>query len=306
MSGAAGGGPEAVVRARRRLLEWHDQFSRFMSDSELSGLNADPRKTVPVSAVMARVAQCALHAARDTGGLVDPTLIGALEAAGYRRSRLATGAPAPIALRDALALTGPRRPAMPHPDARWREVRVDARALTVTRPPGLRLDLGGIAKGAFGDILASALAGHDCFALDVAGDVRFGGSAGLARVVRVADPFDEEGTIHEFTLCRGAAATSGIGRRAWVQELEGGRLRAAHHLIDPATGRPAFTGLVQVTALAPTGAQAEVRAKAALLSGRAHAADWLPDGGAIVTEDGRVRVLGPSPALTGDEEALVA
>jgi thiamine biosynthesis lipoprotein len=310
VSGArAGRGREAVVRARERMLEWHHQFSRFIDDSELSQLNADPRETVPVSAVMLRIVESALDGARRTGGLVDPTLIGALEAAGYRRSRRATGAPAAIALADALALAPRRRAAAPHPDARWHEVRVDARARTVTRPPGLRLDLGGIAKGVFGDILAGALGGHACFAIDAAGDVRFGGHAGLPRAVRVASPFDEAATLHDFTLTRGAAATSGIGRRAWVQEAAGPaepRLRAAHHLLDPATGRPAFTGLIQVTALAPTGVQAEVRAKAALLSGPGHAGDWLTDGGAIVAEDGRVTVLEPSARVTGTEQALAA
>ena len=39
--------------ARRQLLAWHDQFSRFRPDSELSRLNADPRPTVPVSETMA-------------------------------------------------------------------------------------------------------------------------------------------------------------------------------------------------------------------------------------------------------------
>jgi thiamine biosynthesis lipoprotein len=314
MSGAAAGrGREAVARARRRMLEWHDQFSRFTPDSELSLLNADPRETVPVSAVMARLVQSALDAARRTGGLVDPTLLGALESAGYRLPRRAPGAPAPIALRDALALAGERRPATPHPAARWREVSVDARGRTVTRPPGLGLDAGGIAKGLFGDILASALGGHACFAVDAAGDVRFGGHAALERAVQVANPFDEDALIHTFTLRHGAAATSGIGRRVWAQVQDGDAghpprptLRAAHHLLDPATGRPAFTGLVQVTALAPTGVQAEVRAKAALLSGPAHAAAWLPDGGVIVADDGQATVLAASDQLSGGPQALAA
>jgi FAD:protein FMN transferase len=314
MTGAAAGrGREAVMRARGRMLEWHDQFSRFIPDSELSLLNADPRETVPVSAVMARLVQSALEAARRTGGLVDPTLLGALESAGYRRPRRAPGAPAPIALRDALALAGERRPAAPHPAARWREVSVDARGRTVSRPPGLRMDAGGIAKGLFGDILASALGGHACFAVDVAGDVRFGGHAGLERAVQVADPFDEDALIHTFTLRHGAAATSGIGRRAWAQEEDGDAghgshptLRAAHHLLDPATGRPAFTGLVQVTALAPSGVEAEVRAKAALLSGPAHAEAWLPDGGVIVADEGQVTVVAASAQLSGGPRALAA
>lgn len=70
--------------------------------------------------------------------------------------------------------------------------------------------------------------------------------------------------MHEFELVDGAAATSGIGRRSW--RGRGGR--PTQQLIDPATGRPAWTGVVQATALARTALEAEILAKAALLAAR--------------------------------------
>jgi thiamine biosynthesis lipoprotein len=82
-------------------------------------------------------------------------------------------------------------------------------------------------------------------------------------------------------------ATSGIGRRSWIGP-DGLR---AHHLLDPSTGRPAHTGVVQATALAPTAADAEVRAKAALLSGREGAREWLAHGGVLVFDDGSQLVV---------------
>ena len=88
--------------------------------------------------------------------------------------------------------------------------------------------------------------------------------------------------VHVFELSEGAAATSGIGRRSWL----GPDGRPAHHLLDPATGRPAFTGVVQATALAPTAVEAEWRAKAAVLSGPGDAGDWLEHGGVVVLDDG--------------------
>ena len=48
-SGPAGSAPEATARAKRRLLDWHVQFSRFDPTSELSQLNGDPRERVPVT-----------------------------------------------------------------------------------------------------------------------------------------------------------------------------------------------------------------------------------------------------------------
>lgn len=62
---------------------------------------------------------------------------------------------------------------------------------------------------------------------------------------------------------RTAVATSGTGSRLW-STADGGN---AHHLLDPATGESAWTGLVSATALAPTAVEAETLAKAALLSG---------------------------------------
>jgi thiamine biosynthesis lipoprotein len=53
---------------------------------------------------------------------------------------------------------------------------------------------------------------------------------------------------------------------------------------------------VQATALAPTGVEAEMRAKAALLSGPDAATEWLAHGGVIVFDDGSVEVVPPAPA----------
>jgi len=280
--GPAGSAAAAAALARRRLLEWHAQFSRFEPASELSRLNGDPRERVPASAVMLRLAAAIVDAARASGGLVDATLVGELERAGYG-ARLESE---PVELRRALALAPPRAPAAPSPAARWRGLRVDPAAGTVTRPPGVRLDSGGLAKGLFGDILAGVLGLHAAFAIDCAGDVRFGGRAGLAREVRVASPFDGS-VLHVFELADGAAATSGIGRRSWL-DADG---RPAHHLLDPASGRPAFTGLVQVTALAPSALEAEVLAKTALLRGPAAVAATLRHGGLAVHDDGRAQVI---------------
>ena len=93
--------------------------------------------------------------------------------------------------------------------------------------------------------------------------------------------------LHRFELADAGVATSGIGRRSW----SGAGGAPAHHLLDPATGLPAFTGVVQATAIAPTALTAEIRAKAALLSGPDGAAEWLPDGGALVLDDGSLRVV---------------
>ena len=272
----------AVASARRRLLEWHQQFSRFEAGSELTRLNGDPDATVRVSPMMRRVVEAGVKAAHATGGLVDPTLLAEIERAGYDGHLEPDGVPVAVAL----ALAPARAPGHAAVDPAWRRVRTDRRAGTVTRPPGVRIDPGGIAKGVFADELAAVLSGYGAFVVDCGGDMRLGGSLALARDVHVASPFDES-TLHTFALAGGGVATSGIGRRSWI-DREG---RPAHHLLDPATGRPAFTGIVQVTALAPTATEAEALSKAALLSGPTQAERLLVHGGAIVLEDGNFVVL---------------
>ena len=123
----------AVQAAKRSLLEWHWRFSRFVPDSELSALNGDPRETVPVSPLMRRVVQAAVRAARESGGLVNPTLLAEIEAAGYSESLGSRGS---LPLGEALAAAPPHAAAGPEPGARYLELEVDRRSGTVTRPPG--------------------------------------------------------------------------------------------------------------------------------------------------------------------------
>ncbi|HEX7610008.1 MAG TPA: FAD:protein FMN transferase [Solirubrobacteraceae bacterium] len=287
-AGPAGSAEDAVALARERLLAWHAQFSRFLPDSELSRLNADPRHEVPVSPLMVRLAHAVRTAGELTSGLVDATLIDELETAGYD-----TDIGEPLALADALAIAPARAPARPGPRAAWRDVEVDFERSTVIRPPGVKLDSGGLAKGMFADVLAETLAGHASFAVNCAGDLHVGGAAGLRRPVNVESPFDGR-ILHNFEVRAGGVATSGIGRRSW-RDRHG---RPAHHLLDPSTGRPAFTGIVQATALAPSALMAEIHAKAAILSGPRGAAAQLPHGGVIVLEDGSHRVIEPPRAIS--------
>jgi FAD:protein FMN transferase len=268
---AASVGQRELIALRVLLERWHRRFTRFEPTSELSVLNADPRERVRVSPVMACFAAAAIEAAERTDGLVDPTLVDEIEAAGYTGD---LGEPVDLGLAPA------RKPATPHPDRRWREVHVDPMTCTVTRPPGVRLDSGGIAKGLFADLVAGRLARAGSFAIDCCGDVRVGGRDGLPRPVLVDDPFLRGAALHEFRVTDGGVATSGIARRSWM----GADGFPMHHLLDPSSGLPAHSGVVQATAIAPTAADAEVRAKAALLSGHG---GWLSEcGGVLVHDDG--------------------
>ena len=98
--------PSAARRSRPRtasgtfVLQFARRLSRFEPDSELSQLNASPLVGVPASDLLRAAVSAGMWAAERSDGLVDPTLVGALERAGYATSL--DGA-APASLAEALA-----------------------------------------------------------------------------------------------------------------------------------------------------------------------------------------------------------
>ncbi len=276
---------------RELLLDAHQRLSRFEPGSELSRLNRDPRTEVPASPLLRRLVAAVHTAGSRSGGLVDATLLDAIERAGYRSS-LQAGELRPVTRAELAAQD--QAPARPSAAAEWCSVRVEAGA--VIRPPGVRIDGGGIAKGLLADLVGEELAAAETFAVECCGDIRLGGTSGLRRRVRVDDPFGPE-PLHEFEVSAGAIATSGITRRSW------GGVSLAHQILDPASGRPAFTGIVQATALAPTALEAEILAKSALLSGPDGARVWLPFGGVLVPVEGKAEVIA---AAESPAEAVAA
>jgi FAD:protein FMN transferase len=280
--------PADAAGTVRTLLKYFDaRLSRFRPRSELSRLNTDARAVVPVSDLLMTLARAAIWAAERTNGLVDPTLVGELERAGYDHSL--DGA-TPASLTEAIAAAPRFRRASPHPARRWRAIRIDEQATTIERPPGLQLDSGGVGKGVAADLAAGLLRGYSRFVVDCGGDMRLGGPDAEAEPYRieVEHPLTRARVI-ALRLGSGAVATSGLDVRIW-RRRDGG---FAHHLLDPATGEPAWTGLVGVTAVGRTALEAETLAKAALLSGPEGAHEWLSElGGVLVHSNGEVESVG--------------
>jgi thiamine biosynthesis lipoprotein len=280
--------PAAAERARRFVAEFDRALSRFKPGSELCALNDDPRESVPASELLRTAVKAGLAAAERSGGLVDPTLVREIEAAGYAESR--AGMPG-ASLVEALAGAPARRPARTNPDSRWRDFEVDDEAGTISRPPGVLFDTGGTGKGLAADLIARRLRGYSRFIVDCGGDIRIGGSDALVwpYEVFVEHPLTGE-RAHVLRLGSGAVATSGLNVRIW----RGADGRHAHHLLDPAGGEPAWTGLIGVTALADTAVEAETLSKAALLSGPEGGREALAArGGLLVHDSGRVEPVGP-------------
>ena len=139
-------------------------------------------------------------------------------------------------------------------------------------PVGMRLDLGGVAKGWAADQAVRALSAVGPALVDAGGDIAVSGprTDGSPWAIGVADPFEDDQQCDLLLLTGGGVATSGRDYRRWQQ---GGRWQ--HHLIDPRTGLPSTSDVVSATVIAPTASEAEVAAKVVLLLGSVAGLRWL-------------------------------
>jgi thiamine biosynthesis lipoprotein len=278
---------QAADRERAFVLEFSDRLSRFRSDSDLSALNCDPRTVVPSPPLLRAAVSAALWSAQRSGGLVDPTLVRALERNGYDRS---LDGVEPASLEQALAHAPPRRRARSDPSARWRRVVVDDQQGTITRPPGVMIDPGGTGKGLCADAVAVRLAGYARFVVDCGGDIAVGGIGAQLKPYAIAVEHPLTGSsIGSIEVAGGGIATSGLNVRIW-RRADGA---FAHHLLDPSTGSPVWTGLIGATALGDSALEAETLSKMALLLGPDGARRVLAaHGGLIVHDSGEVETIG--------------
>ncbi len=247
------GAPLDGVRA---LFEDRDRrFSRFLQTSELNRVNAAPLGLMLVSEDFASMLSLAFDAASATGGRVTPAVGGAITAAGYDRDfaglPLDGDAVEPVAVQS------------------LESIRLRGRMLLRSAPT--LLDLNGVVKGRTVD---------DALALVGSGWICAGGD--IATKVPLDVGLPGGGSVR---LTAGGLATSSVARRSWVR---GGVVQ--HHLIDPASGRPAVARWRDVTVAAGSCLAADVAAKAALLQGDAGPA-WLDArglAGRFVGHDGDV------------------
>jgi thiamine biosynthesis lipoprotein len=262
---------ELVLRGRvnelvSEIFKREDRrFSRFRDDSELTAVNRSAGSWIEVSSVFLELTRRALSWAERSEGLFDPTVLGSMVQHGYDRDfdELIAGA------RDVLS--------PPLACGQWREV--ELRADAVRTPPGVGLDFGGIAKGWTVDRSAEAAldAGVRWAVVNAGGDLRILGDAPPMEVL-VEDPEDPGGVeIARLRLDGGAIASSSVVKRSWGPGL--------HHLIDPRTGFPANSGILQATVWSATCEEAEVKAKITLLDGPL-TLSRIP--GLLITGDGEV------------------
>ena len=284
-----GGPADLTQRARRRVDELEQRWSRFLPGSEISRLNRRAGTAVLVSAETVQLVEHGIEAWRISGGAVDPTVLGDVIRAGYDRSfeRLG-GAPTGCPEARPFSLLGI---GCDHIEVFGDRVRL---------PAGTGFDPGGIGKGLAADLVAAETmaAGADGVCVNLGGDLRVVGTSptGEGWTVAVEHPW-ADGALALLGIDDGAVATSTTLRRRW--EADG---VTRHHLIDPASGLPSDTDVNLATVVAGRAWMAEVMAKAVLLRGSEHPFDLIDGTDAealIIGAGGRVTASAGFAAYLG-------
>ncbi|HEX2988049.1 MAG TPA: FAD:protein FMN transferase [Chloroflexota bacterium] len=303
---------QALAEVQALFEECEDVMSRFRPGSELSWLNRSSGQPFVASPLLFQVVSDAISWSYATGGVFDPTVLRAIVDAGYDRSfeelpTVPVGESSSTGRERNATIRGNRLSERPWQTAgsgghttlsvsAWTRIRLDRSTRTITMPPEVGIDLGGIGKGWAVDRAVDRLRAFDNFAVDAGGDLYVGGtlSDGGPWTVGVQDPFFLEHDMLTLVARDRAVATSTTMRRRWALNGE-----PQHHLIDPRTGHPSASGVASVTVLAESVASAEVVAKVALLMGpeagqrflERRSVDWV-----MVTVEG---MLKRSPGIEG-------
>jgi thiamine biosynthesis lipoprotein len=236
--------------------------SRFRPDSELSALNRSGGTRITVSPLFTGALAAALRAAEITDGDVDPTCGRSLLRLGYDKDFAQLAA-------DTSALVPP-----PVPAAGWKCVEFDAVRRSVRVPPGVVLDLGATAKAFAADLAADAIFEQiGCGVLvNLGGDIAVAGpppEGGWRIGVDDGTGIGRSAEQQCVAVEAGGIATSCPAVRAWrrgEQDL--------HHILVPATGRPAEIYWSSVSVAAATCFDANTASTASIIRGHS-ALRWL-------------------------------
>jgi FAD:protein FMN transferase len=218
-----------VWRAVDSLLRsWEERFSVERSGSEVFALNASPDTVVPVSPELARMVQFAVRYGDTLDGGFDITILPLkrLWSLDERvQGSVSQHMPSDSAMREALEQVD------------YRRVSAQRSPPVVIRPPGVLIDVGGIAKGAAIQAVSELLAEMDFvnYLISAGGDIAVEGTRGDGTpwIIAVRHPRREEQFLATMRLDSGCIVTSGDYERYWLTP-EGERV---HHIFSPASGR---------------------------------------------------------------------
>jgi thiamine biosynthesis lipoprotein len=269
------GGEQAIDAVMAEMQRIDAAMSTYKPDSELSRLNARAAlQSVPISTELFDLLTTAMDYSRITGGAFDVTYA----SVGFMYDFRARHRPSESEIRHAL------------PAVNYRLVKLDARnhAVRYLRA-GVRIDLGGIAKGYAVDrgIALLQQRGIQHALVSAGGDSRvIGDRFGKPWIIGIRHPDRKDEIVTRLPLVDTAISTSGDYERYYDEDGE-----RYHHIIDPRTGHSA-SAVRSATVLADTATRSDGLSKTAFVLGAEAAIaiyEQLGDVDAvIVSPDGKV------------------
>ena len=174
----------------------------------------------------------------------------------------------------------------------YRKIQYDAADGDVTLPEGMKIDLGSVAKGYAGQLVAQMLREHGVQSalLNLGGNVQTVGAKpdGSPWQIGIKDPQGEDAMM-VLSVEDQAVVTSGGYERYFEQDGQ-----TYWHIMDPSTGHPADSGWISVTTVGDEGVVCDGLSTALFVMGLEKAADlWAQSGdfeAVFVTASGEVYI----------------
>jgi thiamine biosynthesis lipoprotein len=229
-------GRDLVAEVMREYHRFDDAMSTYKPDSEISRVNAQAAQApMVISEELFRLVERSLELSRASGGAFDITY----DSVGYLYDFRARQRPTEEQIEERLGAVD------------YRHVVLDRERRTIFfETPGVRINVGGIAKGWVVEHAAVLLRarGIEHALLNAGGDTRvIGDRRGQPWVVAIRHPRAADEVVTRLPLVDEAISTSGDYERYFEENG-----RRYHHIINPATGQPT-EGILTVTVIGPDG-----------------------------------------------------
>ena len=252
---AAAEGQAAVRRSEEEIRRLESLWSATNPKSEIYALNASSGP-IEVSEETAMLVGFAKEMSERTGGAFDPTVFPIVDAWGFLTQQYRI--PSDEEMADILLRVGSDK--------------IAVSGNTVALLGGAQLDLGGVAKGAAGDSVAKLLhaSGISSGIINLGGNVHLVGARPDGQPWRIGIRHPSgSGILGIVAVQDSAVVTSGMYERNFTVEDH-----LYHHIMDPATGRPAESDLLSATIIAREGMLADALSTGLFVMGPEKAADF--------------------------------
>lgn len=243
-------GEAALSGAEEQVRKLENLWSVTKEESEIYKLNHSGGERISVSPETAELISYALNMAEQTDGALEPTIYPILCAWGFTTKEHRV--PSAEEIEQLSEYVG------------YEKVVRDGNEIEI--PEGVQIDMGAVAKGYIGDLVIQQLKeqGISSAMLSLGGNIQLIGKKPDGSLWRVGlrDPFGQ-GSFGVLEVFDCAVITSGGYQNNFTDEAG----NIYHHIIDPATGKPAENGLASVTVTGSEGKMCDALSTALFVMG---------------------------------------